>query len=343
MLGKPKLNRRIALCVGLWLGDGDNQTKSEIAFTNNNTDLIKLFKKIIGQLFNAKNVRIYVYSNERLRIPKIKFNCKVNFYIDKRARKPYYIFRLASVELNQIWKDIVKNSCNCEEFYPAILQGFFAAEGSIKTGKRSERVVRISQGKENKFIEKILDYFKLHYIFDKRARSYEITRKESWDTLANIDIARLYYDKHKKFWNAYNSFKQEHYPKFYLKNKLLELLNQPKTSKELAIETNRSHSRISELLGILKKENKVKNFRVRSKDYWTKESNLIIISKIKENYLNYLNNQMMTILDLANVFNIEPCSVRKNLHQLKRLGLVDKNINGKWYIKILKDKRIMIK
>jgi len=98
---------KIAECVGLWLAEGDNKTKSEITFTNNCLPLVIFFYKVIKRKFSNEKLkpRVYVYRthNEVVNIP---MKCKINYYQDIRARKPYYIYRVASVNILKEWKKI---------------------------------------------------------------------------------------------------------------------------------------------------------------------------------------------------------------------------------------------
>ena len=118
-----KITPEIAECAGLWLAEDDNKTKGEITFTNNCYILVEFFAKTIQQLFKNSNFRprIYVYSanNEK---KQLSLNCKTNYYTDKRASKPYFIYRIGSVKLTFQWKDIVKKTKNNKKFYKYILR-----------------------------------------------------------------------------------------------------------------------------------------------------------------------------------------------------------------------------
>src|SRR3989344_2294797 len=263
----------IAECVGLWLAEGDNKCQNEITFTNSCMSLVKHFDKNLRLIFNKynPNIRIYVYSSKRenIRIP-IKY-CKINRYVDKRARKPYLIWRLSSVKLYMIWRNIVEEIKLDENYYPDILRGFFAGEGNIKTNKKSNvRVVRIAQGKPNKYTEKLLNKLKIA----------------------------------KKF--------------------------------------KRDKSTICKILIQLKKDNLVNNYRVGSKDYWIKKDrNTVIISSIKNNYLNFLKSSEKRTKDFANKFNVKPLSSSKMLKRLKELGFVTRDKNKNWKINPI-DKKVII-
>ena len=338
-------SKEIAECVGLWLAEGDNKCKNEITFTNNCMDLIKHFDKTLRLILNKYNlnIRIYVYSSKKENIEIPIKNCKINRYIDKRARKPYMIWRLCSVKLYKIWRKIVEELKKDEKYYPDILRGFFAGEGNIKTNKISNvRVIRIAQGKPNKFTEELLNKLKIEYSYYQGERAYSIFRRVNWDKCAKINIADLHPEKRLKFWKTYKDYRQYHYKHNYLKDKLQEL-NKPTTSQELALKFKRDQSRISEILTVLKRLRKIKNFRVRSKDYWIREDqDTIIISSIKDNYLKYLKNSEKTTKEISKNFNVTPLSSFKILKKLRDFGLVTRNENKKWNIKTTRKKVIVI-
>ena len=100
---------RVAGLFILFSGVIYTKTKSEITFTNNCSTLVEFFAKTIQQIFKNYDFRsrVYVYSAELEKI-KLNFICKINYYNDQRARKPYFIYRVGSVNLNSIWKNTVK-------------------------------------------------------------------------------------------------------------------------------------------------------------------------------------------------------------------------------------------
>lgn len=321
----------IAECVGLWLAEGGNKSKSEITFTNNCFPLVELFKRTMDEIFKGRvsNQRIYIYSSNGEKV-KIPFeDCVVKYYIHKRATKPYFIFRIASVVLIKEWNDIVKDFLQKEENYSYILRGFFAGEGNIHEGKRGVRLIRISQKERKQFIDNLLDYFAIKYNFTSSNRMYNISNKRNWDTFAKYKLADLHPTKKEKFWRLYNGFKEEHYDKFYLRDRLFEILKEHSTSKDLAKNMNRSHARVSEVLVDLKKEGKIINYRVGSIDYWTNNNNLIIISKIKKEYLSFLTKERKTY-EFAKHFNVDWKSSFRRLTELKKLNLVKMEENGIW-------------
>src|SRR3989338_552609 len=335
----------IAECVGLWLAEGDNKCQNEITFTNSCMSLVKHFDKNLRLIFNKynPNIRIYVYSSKRenIRIP-IKY-CKINRYVDKRARKPYLIWRLSSVKLYMIWRNIVEEIKIDEKYYPDILRGFFAGEGNIKTNKKSNvRVVRIAQGKPNKYTEKLLNKLKIEYSYYQDERSYSIFRRINWDKCARINIADLHPEKRVKFWMAYKDYREYHYKHNHIRNNLLVLLDEPFTTLKLAKKFKRDKSTICKILIQLKKDNLVNNYRVGSKDYWIKKDrNTVIISSIKNNYLNFLKSSEKRTKDFANKFNVKPLSSSKMLKRLKELGFVTRDKNKNWKINPI-DKKVII-
>lgn len=323
----------IAQCVGLWLAEGDRKSNLELTFTNNSKKLIKIFHNTIMKIYDGKNEpRIYVYSPNDKKI-KIVGEIKTNFYLDKRASKPYYIYRLADVSFLKEWGKIVKKCKNDKKIYPYILQGFFAGEGNIKTGSHKNRTLRISQGKKNKFVEKVLDYLEVKYRFSERGRSYIITGRKNLEKLKDISIAELHPEKNQKFESMMKSYKQKHYSKGELKNKVLKAIKSPKTSKELSKELERSQARIQRVLTNLKKDKKVYNFRVRSKDYWTKRDDIIIISETKKKYLDALREGLKRTFEFSKKFDVCPKSSMNRLKELKKLELVKRNTNKEWALR----------
>jgi len=328
-----KITPEIAECAGLWLAEGDTKTKREITFTNNCNILVEFFAKTIQKSFKNFNFRsrIYVYSPDKIKKNQLKLNCKTNYYIDERARKPYYIYRIGSVKLTSLWKNIVIKVSNNKKYYKYVLRGFFAGEGNIKEGSHKNRAIRISQGKPSTFIEKILKYYNVTYYYRHNGRSYVITGKWNWDKLAIIGIADLHPIKKEKFWKIYKSYKEIHYPNHYIKDRILKYLNKPYTTLELSKIFNRSAARIYDILNILKKEGIIQIFRVKSKTYWIKSNqNKIIISKIKEKYLKSLKKREKTTAELAKEINVNRRSAFRRLKELQKLNLVDRDSKGLW-------------
>ena len=196
---EKSFEKEIAECVGLWLAEGDKKTKNEITFTNNCIPLVELFYKVISKLFIDKKerIRIYVYSknNEKIDIPFCKI---VNYYTDKRAKKPYCILRLASVKDIKEWKKIVANISNDKKQYVNILRGFFAGEGNIKEGSHNSRGLRIAQKERNILVELILTDLNIKkFKFRPNERSYIIYGKTNWDIFAELRLADLHPKKKK--------------------------------------------------------------------------------------------------------------------------------------------------
>lgn len=333
--------KKVSECIGLWLAEGSTRSKSEITFTNNCWELVELFHKTISKLFSKEkyNIRIYIYSREGREI-KIPFkNIAVKNYIHKKATKPFYIYRIASIKLMKKWRKIVDKSLKDKRHYRYILRGFFAGEGNIHTGSHNTRRIRISQGTRKEFIENLLKHFNIEFSFREKNRNYVIYGKWNWDIFSKLSLADLHPDKKIKFWRVYNSFKEEHYRKGYL-IKEVSKLKQPFLTKDLSKIFNRSPARIRDVLVELKKQKKIKNFRVGSVDYWTNDKNLIIISKLKKEYLFFLDMPRKTS-EFARHFCVDWKSSFERLKELKNLNLVRREPNGEW-IKLNTKKKIMV-
>lgn len=321
----------LAECVGLWLAEGSTTSKSEITFTNNCLDLIDLFYKTINSLFKdyKYNTRIYVYSKDGEKVHLPYPNCAFKYYVHKRATRPYFIFRVASVELIKKWNEIIRENLNKKELYPYILRGFFAGEGNVKEGKRSVRVLRISQAIQKEFINNLLNELKITYNFTPSNRMYNISGKENWDIFAKHNLADLHPNKKERFWKLYNSYKQIHYKNNYLYTEIYNALKEPLTTKQLSEKFKRSFARIQDIVIMLKKEEKINNFRSGSMDYWTNNKELIIISKLKEKYLLFLG-EPRKVSEIAKEFKVGWQSSSKRLNELKKLDLVEVDKNKKW-------------
>jgi len=338
-----EITSEIAECVGLWLAEGDSKTLREITFTNNCFPLVKFFANKIEEIFVDSNLRprIYVYSAKKVSI-QIPMNYRINYYSDKRARYPYFLFRVSSVKVVRQWKNLIEVVKYNKKFYTSILRGFFAGEGNIKGGIHSVRAIRIAQGKPNKFIERILKYHGISYRFSYHERAYVITGKWNWDILANIKIADLHPLKKEKFWRLYNSYKEIHYPGNWLRNNILKLLEKPYSSLSLSKRFNRSQARIQDILIPLKKEGIVQSFNVRSKSYWIKsDQNKIIISKIKEKYLKSLKRKEKSTAELAKEIGVCWKAAYRRLTELQKLNLVIQNLTGTWKL-LSSDKEVII-
>jgi len=337
-----EFEKQVAECVGLWLAEGSTTSKSEITFTNNCLDLIDLFYKTMNELLKdySFNKRIYVYSKDGSEITLPYADCVFKYYVHKRATKPYFIFRIASVKLIKIWNEIIKEKLDKKELYPYILRGFFAGEGNVKEGKRSVRVLRISQAVQKEFIDKILKNLNITYNFTSSNRMYNISSKANWDIFAKHHLADLHPAKKERFWRLYNSYKEVHYKNNYLYNKVYGALEEPLTTQQLSEKFKRSFARIQDVVILLKKDGKINNFRVKSKTYWTNDKNIIIISNIKNNYLLCLDQPKLTS-EIAKEFKVDWKSSFGRLNELKKLDLVQINENKEWQ-KIKSSKKIVV-
>ncbi|MBT3720016.1 winged helix-turn-helix transcriptional regulator [archaeon] len=340
---KNSFKKNLAICVGLWIAEGDSKSIREITFTNNEMELIELFHQTIIKLFcfESFRTRIYTYSKKGM-ANKIKINVDVvKNYIDKRANKPYYIWRLASTDLSKRWKLIVKKIKSEKERYVEILKGIFGGEGNIKTGAHNCRILRIAQ-LQDLFVEKILNYLNLEYSYKKSNRSYVISGKWNWDIFAENKLADLHPVKRKLFWETYNSYKQTHYKSNFLKNSIYDLLWQPHTTKWMSKKYNRSKDRISEICSQFKREKKVSNYRVYSNSYWIRnDQNKIIVSKVKSRYLEFLNNEKKRTYQIAKFFNVDNKSSYRRLRELEKLGLVRRDESKRWF-KIDNNKEVIV-
>ncbi|MBI2541502.1 winged helix-turn-helix transcriptional regulator [Candidatus Woesearchaeota archaeon] len=326
------MNKKIAECVGLWLAEGDDKCNNEITFTNNQFELIEFFHKNIKKLFsNYKfNIRIYVYTpnSENVTVPLEV--TKVNRYIDNRANKPYYIWRLASVELHRKWKNIVELYKNNPTYYADILRGFFAGEGSIKSTSHNSRSVMISQ-LPSIFLEKMLKHLEMEFKYNPGNRSYFITHWDNWDKLAKIKIADLHSAKKEKFWRIYGEFKERHYKSHHIRDGTLQMLVNPFMTSDLAINFNRTEARLQDVLIDLKDKGIIKNFRSGSRSYWIRnDQNAAIISKLKNDYLNFLSKDKKTTSEIAKYFNVGFQSSNRRLKELEKQGLIKRNSDKKW-------------
>lgn len=339
-----ELDHETAKLCGLWLAEGDNRTNSEVTFTNNNENLILFFHSNITKILDFKNQpRVYVYSPSKNVKPTLPLNLLHKYYVDERASRPYFIYRVADVSAVREWKKIVGIIKNKKKFYPFLLQGFFAGEGSLKFHLKSKsRTLRISQGQPNPLIEAILTYLRITFVYNEEKRNYEITGRNNLEKLKSLNISIMHLEKHEKFLNMVNSYKQYHYGKHYLQNEIYNILVKPFSTIELAKKFNRSQARIRKVVVKLKKEKKIFNFRVQSKSYWVRrDKNLIIISKKKERVLNLLRKPRLTS-EIAENLNVAWKSVSRRLKELEKLNLVNQNNKGYWSRKKCRKKILAI-
>lgn len=319
------IDKNISRCVGLWLAEGDRRTISEITFTNNSKELISLFHKTLVKIFR-NNFRLYVYTNPNCNVSDFKININViKFYTDKRAKKPYYILRLADRKAVIRWHKIVKRTVKREINYIYILQGFFAGEGNIKESSHHSRQIRIAQKKPMKIIDIILKQYKITYTFSERERAYVISGRNNWEKFYRMKIAILHPEKEKKFLKIYSNFTEWHYKHNYIRNELMKILREPKTCKELAHAFNRKQSRIQDVVIDLKKEGLINNFRVGSLTYWIlNDANKIIISRRKAQILNLLKEPKRTF-QIADKLGISDKALRNRLMELEKLNLIKRD------------------
>ncbi|MAG40152.1 hypothetical protein CMI41_04255 [Candidatus Pacearchaeota archaeon] len=342
-MGVELLDRRVAECVGLWLAEGDNKTRMEITFTNNCWPLIDHFFKTIKKIFNIENFRFRIYTytpnGSKVQIP-IK-GIRKRYYLHKRATKPYFILRLASVEIVKEWKKIVRDTLANKDFSPYVLRGFFAGEGNIHSGAHNNRVLRIAQGIRKKYIEDLLNQIGItKYSFYAPKRYYLIWNKKNWDIFAKLKIADLHPDKKERFWRLYSSFKEEHYSPNYLIEEVYKNLNSPKTTRELAKIYKRSFARLQDVVILLKKQGRISNFQIGSVSYWTKDENELIISKIKKKYLEFSKSPRLTF-EFSKKFKVDWQSSNRRLKELEKLELVRRREDKKW-IKTQAKKKITV-
>lgn len=319
----------LAECVGLWLAEGDSKSRYELTFTNNEPYLIRHFYSCILKLFPNRHFRLYIYGLGDAVKPPITV-LTIKNYIDIRARKPYFIVRLASKEAMGIWRDIVDKYLRSNNIVivASILRGFFAGEGSVKVSSHNSYLLRIVQKERIDFVERWFSVLSLRFRFFKQNRTYEFSGRANWEVFARYELADLHPVKKKLFWDTYNSFKQYHYPTFYLKKNILSLLSEPKTNRQLAKIFSRSSARVYDILSELKKRGVIYNFRVGSVDYWV-TGNVIIISKKKKAYLNYISVPRLTS-NCASFFKVTFKSAAKRLEELEKLGLAERLPTKQW-------------
>jgi hypothetical protein len=169
--------------------------------------------------------------------------------------------------------------------------------------------------------------------------SYNISGKENWDIFSSLKLADLHPIKREKFWKVYKNFKEEHYKNNFLINSIFPFLDKPYSTKQLSVVFNRSPARITDILIELKKQRKINNFRVRSIDYWTNDKKLVIISKLKKDYLLFLNKPKQTS-EFAKYFKVDWHSSFNRLKEIEKLNLARRQEDGRW-IKIQTEKKIL--
>ncbi|MBI3037141.1 hypothetical protein HYY73_05340 [Candidatus Woesearchaeota archaeon] len=233
------------------------------------------------------------------------------------------------------WRKLVEEIKNNKRNYAGILRGFFAGEGSIKEGKHCSRILRMAQAKRVTVVEQGLEFFKIDYEFSKHHREgYVIRRKENFDKAAAIGLADLHPDKKNRFNRMLNKYKQKQYRPNYLKSALAKVFDsiKPYTTEQLAKTFDRSNYRIWEILSELKKEGIIVKYRIRSKDYWTLNNGVILISSIKYKYLCALKSDAKRTKDLADDAGVCWKAAFRRLKELEGLGLIKRKEDGMWEV-----------
>ncbi len=334
--------QRIAQNAGLWLAEGDKKTNSEITLTNNNPELIECFHRTLISMYPfERKARLYVYNKNGIYTPSIK-DVEYRNYIDMRSGRPYFIYRVSGVPFVKKWKMKVEGLKKKESLYTYILQGFFAGEGNIKfSKKRKSRALRIAQGKRDEFLEKMLEHLSVQFTYSPAERSYVISGRKNLEKLLKIEIAKLHKEKDRKFREMLSSYKQHHYPKNYLKYNILGYLNKPHTAIELSKYFERSPARICKILTMLKKEGKVNNYRVRSRDYWIKINCDIIVISDRKNEILHILKAGKTTKQISNHLEVNWKAAFRRLKELERLGLV-KREGQLWKRRVIQKKIVVL-
>ncbi|MBT4835630.1 hypothetical protein HON86_03375 [Candidatus Woesearchaeota archaeon] len=325
------MNKQISECVGLWLAEGDNKTISEITFTNNCIELILFFHETINSIYTGDNKpRIYVYSPSKRKLFNKIGNIKIRYYQDIRAKKTYYIYRLADVNFVKEWKSIVNKTLKEKINYSRILRGFFAGEGNIKHNPKNNnsRSIRISQSKRYIILENILNHFNIEHTFESQDRNYWIYGCQLEKT-NKLNIAELHPEKQFKFARMINSLKEPHYSKGFLKKNIEKTLIKPTRTLELSKKFNRSPARILDVLRELKTEKKISYMKIKNKTVWAKKKIITeILLNDKKVILTSLD-KFKKICDLSRDTNIPRKTIRKKLRLLKKEELV-KQMDTEW-------------
>ena len=319
----------LAECVGLWLAEGDTKSRYELTFTNNSAELIQHFYSCLSKLFSEGRFRLYIYGLGESVEPPVQ-GVFVKNYVDKRATKPYFIIRLASKDLIKRWRFLV-STCfflSDKNIVASILRGFFAGEGSVKVSSHNSRILRIAQRDRVPYLERWFSILGLKYHFLQKNRTYEFSGRSNWDIFSVFSIAVLHPLKNKAFLDAYHSFKQIHYPYFYLKKKVLASLSRPKSTRELAVLFSRSPARVYDVLSELKREGIVMNYQVRSINYWVRGA-AVVISHKKKAYLDILKTPRPMSF-LAKFFKSDYKRLSRRLMELYRLGLIPRRPDKRW-------------
>jgi len=317
------LAHRTAQAVGLWLAEGDKRTLSEVTFTNNQPSLIAFFHNVVTKTLRPSltpRVAVYLPSTDTLYAHPAK-SARYRVYFDKRANRPYYIYRISGVTLAKTWHLTVRKICKSKSNYRSILQGFFAGEGNVKEGSHGSRAVRIAQGKPYRFLEKMLDHFRITYYYGGH-REYTIFGRANLEKVLALNLMILHPNKHKRFLEMMATFRQRHYQRHALEELVYARLGIPMTTNELASGFGRSMSRLKQVLRRMKARGIVAMYHVNSLCYWVRvDSRTIVISKQKLKILELLGVGQR-VHQLAASLGRNDKSVRRRLLELERLGLV---------------------
>lgn len=335
-------NKEVAECVGLWLAEGDNKSVRELTFTNNCLDLILFFKEVISALYKGKNQpRLYIYSpSERQLFTKLDGFKTIKFYIDKRANRPYYIYRLADSEFLKKWKSIVNRIINKEEHFGEILRGIFAGEGNVNHNlDHHSRTLRISSKYQNQIIENLLNFFDIHFRFEKGNRMYNIGTKY-FDKLKHIRITELHPEKEAKFKKMINSVKEKHYLPNELKGLILKELDHFRQTKDLSKLLCRSELRISEVLQVLKIEGKADYIIKNRGCYWIRKKRKRLYNFNETKRLLFLTRYFESYTSLGGYIDKNRKSISKRFKDYEQRGLIEKF--NRWWKLTEKGNRLLL-
>ncbi len=327
---------KIAECVGLWLAEGDNKTVREVTITNNSIDVILFFHEQFMKIYKGKNEpRIYVYSPSKRKLYNSIGGIKTNFYTDERANRPYYIYRISDVLFLKSWHNIVEKIKDRKELSAHILRGFFAGEGNIKFDQKyGTRIVRISQGKRNKFLERMFKKFKLTFKYDDEKRMYWISGKNNLNELEELDIASLNPIKYAEFRKMMGSYNNINISRNQLKREVYEILKTPRKFKEVLNNLKVSWVDISLVLNELKKEGKIDYFREDRNRYWARKDfvNKVLLKR-KVDIISNLDSSR-GVIKLSEHTNIPRKTIARRLKELEREGFIERiekdNRQTKW-------------
>ena len=334
--------KEVAECIGLWLAEGDSKTKREITFTNSEISLVRLFHRTITSIISSENKpRVYAYLPSKDSEMQIIRGVNRRIYIDARANRPYYLYRLYGRNEWKQWHRAVEKICKREDCLNSILKGFFAVEGNVKISVNyGSRMLRIAQNSRVKVIEKALQHHGIKFRFNPKGSSgYEIWGENNLQNAASIGIADLHAAKKKKLKALLKSFKESHYQNFTVQNKLPRILATPKTARALTKIFGRKISRIQQVLKRLKNQGKVKYFKVGSEVYWVKAKyRHILISQIKYKILREIRSGR-GLPAIAKNLGRGIRTIHNRIVELKKLGLIETR-NSRYHLDNENIKRI---